>query len=81
MRQAQRAAPQAGAVAAPRGASLGDVPDRVGARIAVANGIRRAADADGIEDDEEGARHFQAGSSSAATSLSRAKAALNSARV
>jgi len=57
------------------------MPERVGPSIAVRCGVRGAADADGIEDDEEGARHFQAGSSSAATSLSRAKAALNSARV
>ncbi len=81
MGKAKRAGAQAGPVAATRRAGLGDVPERVGAGIAVGGGVRCPADADRIEDDEQGARHGQTGSSSVGASLSRAKAALNRARV
>ena len=79
--QAQGTRAQPRPVAAALRAALGDVPQRVGPGIAVAVRVRGPADAHGIEDDDEGARHGQADSSSAAASLSRAKAALNRARV
>ena len=41
----------------PCGAGLRDMPDRVGAGIAIGVRILRAADTDGIEHDEKSARH------------------------
>jgi hypothetical protein len=57
VRQAERPLAQAGAVSLAARAGFGDVPNRVGARIAIGGRILGAADADRIEDDEKRARH------------------------
>ncbi len=57
------------------------MPHGVGTGIAVARGIRRAADADGIEDDEQRACHPQAVTSSAVVAASSSNAAANRVRV
>ena len=56
-RQPQGAAPQAVAVALAAGAGFRDMAERVGALIAVSLGVRCAAAADRIEDDENRAGH------------------------
>jgi hypothetical protein len=48
-----------------RRAVVGDVSNRVGSRVTVAVGVRRAADADGIEDEDEGTHRGQTGVASA----------------
>ena len=53
----QRTLAQSGAVALAAGAGLGDMADRVGAGIAIGGGILGAADADGIEHDDQSAGH------------------------
>ena len=57
MRQIERPAPQALAVAAAKRAGLGDVAERVGPFVAVNLGVPRTAAADRIENDEDRARH------------------------
>ena len=57
VRQMQRTLAQSGAVALPPGAGLGDVADRVGAGVAIGGGILGAADADGVEHDDQRAGH------------------------
>ena len=44
---------QAGAVARARRAEFGDMAECVGAEIAIVGGVRRAADAKGIQDEEK----------------------------
>src|SRR6185437_1558659 len=58
-RQLQGPAPQAVAIAASLGASVGDVAQRIGALVAVGRRILGAAAADRIEDDEDGAGHWR----------------------
>ncbi len=59
VREMQLAGSQARPVALSRRAGERDMPDRVRALIAVARGIRRAADAHGIEHDEQRAAHAE----------------------
>ena len=49
--------PQAVAIAAAERAGFRDVAERVGALVAVSGGVLRAAAADRIENDEDGAGH------------------------
>ena len=60
VRHIERAVAQALAVAVACGAGRGDMAERVGALIAEIGGVRRAADAEGIQNEEECARHPQA---------------------
>ena len=53
----QRSAAQARAVGAPRGAGFGYMPERVGAAVAIAPRVGRAAYAEGVENEKESARH------------------------
>ena len=46
-----------GTSAAPGGAGGGDMAERIGALVAELRRIGRPADADGIHDEENGARH------------------------
>ena len=59
-RKAERPAPQAVAIASAERAGLGDMAERVGAFVAVSRGVVRAAAADRIEHDDDGAGHFSA---------------------
>ena len=54
-----RADPRASPARSPaaRGAGLGDMADRVGAGVAIGGGILGAADADGVEHDDQRAGH------------------------
>jgi hypothetical protein len=57
IRQPKRSIAQTVAVPLPARAGLGDVPDRVGARVAIGARILGTADADRVEHDEERAGH------------------------
>ena len=57
MRQAQRASPQPRAIAVTGRAGLRDMSERVRACVAIGCRIGSAADADGIENNQNGARH------------------------
>ena len=56
----ERPAPQPVAVAEAQGAGLRDVAERVGALVAVCSRVFRAAAADRVEHDEDGASHVSA---------------------
>ena len=56
----ERALPQAVAVAASCRAGRGDMAERVGALVAESGRVGRAADAEGVQNEDECARHSQA---------------------
>src|SRR5579885_698744 len=63
VRQSQWAMPRL--IGMPTRTSLGDMANRIGALVAITRRVRRAADADGIENQNESPRHRSLGSSSA----------------
>ncbi len=60
VRQRQRSLPETSPVAAPRGAGGRDMAERVRSRVAIGCRIRRSADAEAVEHDDDGARHATA---------------------